>query len=242
MELADYRIRLDDEGRRLGDAAAVAGWDAPVGHLDWTVREVVTHVGGVHRWASAIVATASPTSEIAEGDEVGSGPPDEELLEWFRDGHAHLVRTLTAAPDDLECVAFLPAPSPLTFWARRQLHETAVHRADVEAAAGAITPMPAALAGDGIAEMLLGFAGRRRREPIGPGVLALVAADSDPWRVELAGERVLAATGPAPDADATVSGAASDLYLWLWNRPADVVISGDAAVAAQWRDVRVRWS
>ena len=39
----------------------------------------------------------------------------------------------------MRCFAFLPAPSPLAFWARRQAHETGIHRADVESAGFACT-------------------------------------------------------------------------------------------------------
>lgn len=35
----------------------------------------------------------------------------------------------------VDCWTFLDAPSPLAFWARRQAHETAIHRADAQLAA-----------------------------------------------------------------------------------------------------------
>ncbi len=35
---------------------------------------------------------------------------------------------------------------------------------------------------------------------------------------------------------------ATDIYLWLWNRPAVVTIIGDAAIADRWQQIRVRWS
>jgi hypothetical protein len=42
-------------------------------------------------------------------------------------------------------------------------------------------------------------------------------------------------------ADVTVRGSATDIYLWLWNRPAAVTITGDAAIADRWQQIRVRW-
>ena len=109
--------------------------------------------------------------------------PDPVLLDWFRTGHAGLVSALETAAPDLACWTFLPgAASPLAFWARRQVHETTVHRIDVQlaataagaagavAAAGAaagpgrlVDPVPAALAADGIDELLMGFARRGAR-------------------------------------------------------------------------------
>jgi hypothetical protein len=124
-----------------------------------------------------------------------------------------------------------------------------MHRSDAHAAAvaqGAGLPRTIAhdpaFAQDGIAEMLHGFAARRSNAIAQPGVLALRADDGPHWRVEFGGERILAGSDDAPDADATVAGSSSDIYLWLWNRPSDVHIMGDQDVAARWRTVRVRWS
>src|SRR5262249_53658636 len=66
-----------------------------------------------------------------------------ELPGWFREGHAALVQALSVAGPDLNCWAFLAAPSPLAFWARRQAHETAIHR--VDAGQAAVTPGDAAV-------------------------------------------------------------------------------------------------
>ena len=68
---------------------------------------------------------------------MGSWPPDAELAAGSRQGCAALADALAAAPADLECWTFLRAPSPLAMWARRQAHETAIHRVDAELAAGA---------------------------------------------------------------------------------------------------------
>lgn len=242
MDIAEHVARLEADGAALAAAADDAGWDAPVPATDWTVRELVTHVGGVHRWAADIVTSASPTGDTDAGRRVGAAPADETLLDWYLDGHERLVTALRTAPVDLECFTFLPAPSPLTFWARRQAHETAVHRADAEAAAGTTSRFDPDFAQDGIDELLNGFA-RRKSNAIGTaGTLGLRAADSgDSWTITFGGERLVAERGLV-SADATVSGPSGDLYLWLWNRPAAVTIAGDAALAGLWRSVQVRWS
>ena len=49
-------------------------------------------------------------------------------------------------------------------------------------------------------------------------------------------------TGPA---DCTVSGRASDLYQWVWNRAAAdrLTVEGDPSLLERWsHDVRIRWS
>jgi uncharacterized protein (TIGR03083 family) len=114
----------------------------------------------VHRWATRYV-TEGLTERIPLGDEPeGDGA---ELVAWYREGHRALVKALTDADPALECFAFLPASSPLAFWARRQAHETAIHRVDAESALGADhSPFEPAFAADGIDELLVRFHGRER--------------------------------------------------------------------------------
>jgi uncharacterized protein (TIGR03083 family) len=248
VEVTAHLDQLAVDGARLADAAEAAGCDAPVAACEWNVGELLRHVGGVHRWATEIVETAAASPDVPAAAEVGGGPAeDDALLEWYRAGHAALVQSLRAAPDDLECFTFLPAPSPLAFWARRQAHETAIHRADAESAGGPITAFPPGFAQDGIAEMLQGFAARKSQAISIPGTLLLRPHDQGPaWRVQLGGEHTEAVPVDAgmnePGPSTAVAGSASDLYLWLWNRPAAVAISGDRTVAERWGDVRVRWS
>ncbi|WP_217178308.1 maleylpyruvate isomerase family mycothiol-dependent enzyme [Streptomyces sp. AC495_CC817] len=135
METAEHIRALDEEGRLLATAARKAGADAEVPTCpSWRVRDLVRHTGAVHRWATAFVAEGHPTPRPLPD---GPGELDgDALLTWFEEGHRRLLDTLRAAPADLDCWSFLPAPSPPAFWARRQAHETAVHRADAESALG----------------------------------------------------------------------------------------------------------
>jgi len=236
MEIAEHLEELHAEGLKLADAASVAALDTAVpGCPDWVVRDLLAHIGEVHRWAAAIVAGALSKPRV----DPPAVPGDAELLEWFRTGHAALLETLRAAPGDLECFTFLPAPSPLAFWARRQAMETAIHRADAEGAAGTMTPFADALALDGIDEMLSAFGGRKT--PFEPATFRFEPAGSRPWLVTL-GPDGLAASRSGGNADLIVSGGASDVFRWLWNRPAEVTMAGDQSVAARWREqLQVRW-
>jgi uncharacterized protein (TIGR03083 family) len=234
---------LAADGVEVGEAAGRAGWDAPVPGCDWTVRAVVTHLGGVHRWAAEIVRTGSDTSDLPSAAQVGTGPADDELLDWFLAGHAELVVALGDAPADLEAVAFLPADSPLHFWARRQAHETAIHRVDVEGAAGSRVAFDADFAQDGIAEMLRGFARRRPKAAMPDSSIGLIASDGSSWLIRLGGERVESTqVDSASDAGAFVRGTSSELYQWLWNRPSGAVVAGDETPVEWWgENVKVNW-
>lgn len=238
MDVAGWIDHVEAEGLALGDAAAAADLGAAIPGCDgWTVRELLAHIGEVHRWAATIVGTARDNPAVP-GPEV---PGDAELVEWYRDGHRSLVETLRGAPADLDCWFFLAAPSALAFWSRRQALETAVHRADVEGAAGSVTPIAHDLAIDGMAELLLGFGARKKA--FAPATVRLDPVGAPSWRVTLGPDGLSAAADdPGTATDVTVSGSASDVYLWMWNRPAAVAIDGDPTLAAEWQKLAVRWS
>ena len=247
MEIAEHINAIEEQGVALADAAERAGLDAAVPKCpDWVVRDLVGHQGQVHRWAGTYVATG----RTDPGVELEDVPADGELLAWFRQGHAGLVDALKNAPPDLGAWAFLPAPSPLAFWARRQAHETTVHRADAEAAAGAELNVDPVLAVDGIDELLFGFyAGRGRRRfvsdpPLTLGIRTTDASPDDAWTVVIGPERRETTRGRA-QGDCVVSGTASDVYLFLWNRRDRTVvhIEGDPAVLDLWQEqARITWS
>jgi uncharacterized protein (TIGR03083 family) len=252
-----YIGALSGEGGRLADAALRAGLRAGVpACAGWSVSDLLRHTSYVHRWAAGIVAEriTHPMDELAEEQVLQQGPDDERLLDWFLEGHGALVRTLAEADPDLDCWTFLSAPSPLVFWARRQSHETAIHRVDAEQAAAAPgeadSQVEPAFAADGVDELIMGFLARNIRRGNWPGLggnLAIHAEDGGAradWLVTgRPGEAGVArGTGPA-DCDVTVT--ARDLYLVLWNRrPADGLrVTGDPGVLAAFgRTLHITWS
>ena len=262
MDTAQHIAALVQDGNLLATAAERAGLGAPVPSCPpWAVRDLLRHLGYVHRWAASHVRGQPWREEPAEDEVLRGGPPDADLVGWFRAGHAALVSTLQAADAERQFWAPVPGPSGRAAWARRQAHETAIHRVDAELAAGPVTPFRAGFAADGIDELIMGFFGRGPQAP-DPGpqagrlqVLAddQVLADGDgappiAWRVELtAGGRRAARVqrGPGPAA-CTLTGPASGLYQLLWNRcdlaAAGVMVSGDGRLAQSWRDgMHVRW-
>jgi uncharacterized protein (TIGR03083 family) len=261
---------LSREGRLLAAAAQRAGLDARVPACDgWQVRDLLRHLGYVHRWA-AMYVTEGHTEWVdrwSEQEILAQGPPDGGLLDWFRQGHGALVNALSAADPSMTCWTFLEAPSPLAFWARRQAHETAIHRVDAEQAAAGLSaeavrgqvpaaawltePMPADLAADGIDELLMGFLGRdfKRGDWDGPeGTFAFRAGDGAGttacWRVEAGAAHGAVTRADAP-ADCVVTGPAADVYLLLWNRrpAAGLDVSGSAELLAEFRaEFAITWS
>jgi uncharacterized protein (TIGR03083 family) len=261
---AGYHIdRLRREGALLAESAARAGLGAAVPACPgWQVRDLLAHVGYVHRWATRYVAERHTAwiDRLSEDEILAGKPADDALPGWFADGHAALARALAQADPGLTCWTFLPAPSPLAFWARRQAHETTVHRIDAQQAAAAQgngqvatgeADLPARFAVDGIDELIMGFLGRdAERGPwrCPPGVLGVHAAGGEGgvthWRVVSGQDRGTVARGEGP-ADCDVTGPAAELYLLLWNRlPATgLEVRGDSGLLAAFGEaVRVRWA
>lgn len=249
MDVESHVLALEVAGSRLAGAARLAGLDAPIPSCpSWSVRDLLAHTGGVHRWATFHVASSSdkPTSPDEE-EALFAHPDDDGLLEWFEAGHRTLVETLRAAPSDTDCWTFLTAPSPLAFWARRQAHETTMHRIDVELALGPAGPVATELAADGVDELLTGFMARRKGRLLAnpERTLAVEATDTgEAWTLRI-GPEGRAVERASAAADCTVAAPAAELYLLLWNRMGtkDASILGDAGVLELWRELaRITWA
>ena len=245
LDLARLRARILTDVELMIEAAGRAGWATPVPGLAWDVRTVTRHTGAVHRWAADIVRRAPPTNETGGSHAFHPGDVgDDAWAGWLRDGAAELVDALAAADDTLECFTFIPGVPPRRFWTHRQLHETSIHRVDLELAAGGpVSTFPKDLAQDGLRELVGGFATERGFATARAGRLLLACTDGPSWSVQFGGDRTVTVAGVPADlaADAVVRGSGDELYRWAWNRPTpEVVESGDPATIASWRGVQVR--
>lgn len=242
--------------------AEQAGLDAPVPTCpEWRVRDLVAHQGMVHRWATARVTDEEIDTDAVEAE--GLHAPDP--VEWLRDGAVALAQALHDAPEDLAGTVFLAnAPSPRTFWARRQCHETTIHAVDALAAALGRYPQPSEtwvtpeVAMDGLDELLTGFLPRSRsrlrsEEPYTLLVLPeddsadrswLVRVGSEAPRVERRAGAPAESRSGEPEADARWRGSAVALYLALWNRGDEVRTETRSASVdpwPAWRAAGIRW-
>jgi uncharacterized protein (TIGR03083 family) len=257
MDLHAYLALLAAEATSLAIVAEEAGLDASVPTCPgWSVTDLVLHVGEVHRWATAAVASRATRLGDVPSDSRGALPERADTIAWLRDGAAKLCETLAIADPSVEYAAFLAdPPTPrLLFWARRQTMETGVHRVDAESAVGRRTPFAPEVAIDGIDEFLTGFLPRSRtplRTDVARTLRIVPEYTVRQWTVSLSAEmpvttRGLTDTGTEADSDVdcVVSGPASDLFLALWNRaPLDTLtIEGDRGVFDLLRDeVQIRW-
>ncbi len=152
-------LQLIDERSAAFRSAVVAApsLDAPVPSCpEWTLFDLVQHLGTGQRWWAAIV-TAGPAG-AAPAREAAEVPRElEALLAWYAESNELLLGALREAGPERECWAWWGAGvSPANAWgvARRRVHEVLVHTYDAQLAAGAVQPMPADVAIDGVAEFL----------------------------------------------------------------------------------------
>jgi uncharacterized protein (TIGR03083 family) len=251
MEIKEHVEQLRLDGERLAEVTSSTDPAALVPTCpDWQLRDLIRHLGGVHRWATGFVLGAGVQPPHGDLEPlVGGWPEDAALVAWFRDGHRALVEALSSAPADLDTWTFLDAPTPLAFWARRQAHETAIHRVDAESAAADVTGFPSDFAADGIDELLLRFVGRPGRPLDVEVARSLVVHATDvarSWRVTFAPTGLRPEADPLDgDADLVVTGDAPSLYVMLWNRRgADgLELGGEPDLLDLWREtVQIRWS
>jgi uncharacterized protein (TIGR03083 family) len=210
--------------------------DRPVpGCPGFDVAQLMRHLGAVHRWAAQILRSES--TERPHLDSRPAEPSDPaELPGWFEAGFQELVDTFRTVAADKECYTWRGKQTP-AWWRRRQALEAAIHRVDVEQAAGIARPeVDGELAVVGIDEHIeiflpyaqppetLGEAGR---------TVHLHATDRDgEWLFRVRAGGVDVTRGHAKG-DAAVRGTASDLFLFIWRRldAGDLEVLGDRDAA-----------
>ncbi len=242
MDTVALISQLESDSARIGEVLVHLDPDAPVTTCPgWNVRDLIHHLSCTQRWATDIVAEAKTHKHWMDLSHYHLAA-DDDLSAWFTQGANRLADVLTDAPEDLDCWVFMAdVRSPLHFWARRQAHETAVHRVDVEAVAGQLTGFGLTAAADGLDELLTGFMTRPNRGPRADiaSSVGFVALNHDGrWTVVF--DRDSCRSTRSLDGDqvqATVHANVEDLFAWAWDRPAigPVAIEGDAEAVARFK-------
>lgn len=231
---------LDADYHDLRAAAVAAGPAAPVPTCPgWTVDDLVSHVAHVY---------LHKVETMRRGGFPSPWPPPptgEAPVALLDRGYAELIAEFRAREDEEPAKTWYEPDQTVGFWLRRMAHETVIHRTDAQLAAHvAITPIPAELATDGIAEVLevfLAHATAQWPEDFGDlltgAASILVAAGGARWLVRVDESRVHILPDSGGQATAQVSGASHDVLLWLWRRAGatSVRIEGDEAAVSRLR-------
>ena len=246
LSFEDMLSLIEDRSAALRTGAAAAGPDARVpGCPDWSVRDLVAHLGEVHLFWSAAV-TAGPADSPPEDSAVGDTEPHGELLTWSADSTAALVRALRAAGPDRGCWTWWQssgAPMTAGAVARHQVQEAGVHALDAQQAAKTAEPLPPAVAADGVGEFLSVGLRSSGPWPHDPANVVLAAGEGGNWLVDLGpdGAQVSELAEAAVSqvaADATVTARPDDLVLAFYRRqgPDPLLVTGDRGIVTRLLD------
>lgn len=234
MNIRTHHEALQAQAAELRSAAVRAGGDAAVPTCPWwDVRALVRHLAKVY----AMVLQALDTDRGAQRPQPESAPEEFDAALACWDQRLAVLRSALADRDPHQPVwAFFPGGTP-TAWTRRMVHETAVHRLDVELAGGGTERglvFEPQLAADGADEMLSVIAplsdwSAQQRA----GEVLYHAADAErswlvtfrPGQAPEVGRPQDAALGH--EVDATVAGTADAVYRKVWGRPNTAVVTGD---------------
>jgi len=240
--------QIESGAAALAELLASSGPDLPIPTCpEWTLRQLVTHVGRAHRWAAQIAGTRSAAPIPFRAVPDGALPADPaERGPWLRAGAALLAAAVRDADDEI--VWSFVGAVPARFWGRRMAAETLVHLADAQLAAGREPAMDPGLAADAIDEWVSVISGpvpgsadeRAAAMPAG-AVLHLHATDAGlaggEWLIRNTADGIVVEPGHAKG-DAALTGPAQSLLLVLMRRypPADpsVTLYGDPAILARW--------
>lgn len=231
-EFPDLLALIDDRSRAFAAAAGATPDDVRVpGCPDWTVRDLVGHLGGVQRFWAEVVA-AGPATRPPVGYDPATPPAD--LSGWIAESTEMMIAALQKAGRDRGAWAWWASeqrPTTTGAVARHQVQEAAVHAHDAQEAAGNVEPLPSAVAADGVPEFLAICYGACGAWPHRPARVTWRPDTGEVWNLDLDAGGAATAPGGAggPEPDATVDGTASDIVLALYGRrPLDVLeIDGD---------------
>lgn len=257
-----YLGHLDRESRRFNEVLAGVAPNIPVPTCpEWTAADLVWHLTEVQWfWGSIASGPILDAKEVERADADKPVRPEDyqELLALFGSSRERLAAAIADGPDDTPLWSWAEEQT-LGFTRRRQAHEALIHRVDAELTAGIpVQPLDPALAADGVDEVLTVMWGDVPEwANIAPSdnVIAVETLDTGhAWLVRLG-----QFTGTSPSSGrsydepasellevgeaepaAKVTGSASDLDQWLWNRGnrgitrsgSDTALDGLAALIA----------
>jgi uncharacterized protein (TIGR03083 family) len=249
-EQIDFMSDLEREVAAMQASVEDADLGAPVPTCPgWTVRDLVTHTGIVHRHKTAVVR-----EELTEGPPELPDGPDEDVLAWFGQGIDEMLAVFREADIDAPTWTWCEHEHTVEWWVRRMAHETLIHGADAAIAIGEIPKVDETLAADGIEELLVEMM-------VGAPEWATLTVDGrtidivTPNRNWMLGTVTWSGVSPrgnvyenepavvfvnsVGEPDVLITGSAAELDLWLWGRGdlSEGAVRGDAPLVDLLRSI-----
>lgn len=245
------RRAIVDHTRRFAESAVAAGPGTAVPTTpEWSVADLVDHLGRTQQWVAQIVEQRiTDPAELPADDAVVPADPGEWQA-WLSDSAQRLVGAFS--DDALAAPVFNAAADERTggqFWLSSSLNEAVVHGFDANNAGNRPTdvePEIAAVLIDNHLAMLTSATWELQRPESAKAIrgtgqtLQWVAADAGAWFVERTPDGAIWRPGTG-EADVTVSGPAASLLLTMTRRLAladrkatGIGVDGDLAVVEHW--------
>jgi uncharacterized protein (TIGR03083 family) len=232
----DHRAAWRAAAARFADVLDRAEVDQPVPACpDWVVADLAYHLGRVYdRFTEVVRGGLTDRAQVQRLVTIERPEDDHALSAWFRARAGSLAIALADLHDEDPLWNFTRAPQKGAWLPRRMLHETTVHRHDLEAAVGTVTAIAPEVARDGVDEYLrvLSTAAGRWDDDT-PAVLRVEEVPGGPsWQLRFEpGE--LGAIDDDADMDVCLRGGPAALLLALWRRAplSSVEVTGPQDVA-----------
>lgn len=132
MDADSALVAISNDGRRLLEAAVALDEVVPT-CPDWSVHDLLGHIGWVHHYVAAHVAQRA--TERVPPEDVEAAPRGEAVREYAESGLAAVLEALGSVDPALPMWTWSDRQEA-GFFIRRMVHETAVHRYDAESAIG----------------------------------------------------------------------------------------------------------
>ena len=242
MDFERHCAEIVTQTQLLADGLTGADLSARVPSCpEWSLGGLLRHLGAAHGWIEEVVRTRAqepipdPSRDV-DGDDSGEPP-----VRWLLDGAERLAATIAAAGPEVTVWTPL-GQMPVSFFARRMVHETLVHRADAMLAAGREFTAAPDVVTDAVDEWMALDAlpqhfefNPAKRALLGPGrTLSFRATDADvAWHIDLTGDAIVNQRGESPAA-VTVEAPLTDLLLIIYRRKDPIGVTGDAELLAFW--------
>lgn len=209
---------------------------------EWTVTDLVQHVGAVYLHKVATLRAGAVPSQWPP-----AGLNDEDPVALLDRAYAELMEEFDRRDPEQFSPTWYDPDQTVGFWIRRMAQETVVHRIDAELGTDLpVAPVPDDLAIDGVDELLKIFVAYDAKKWPEDFAEALAESPGRSYTINTADVEWLVGTAPGSfsvgggpgmtvatftDTDTTITGTPTALLRWAWNRetpgaPSTITIEG----------------
>lgn len=221
----DHLGSIDTDSAQLARIAVEVGGQTRIPSCpDWTMLELVQHLGEVHEFWAHVIEAADPEAAW-EGERASPPGTLDDAVVWMRSQTRRMLEVMSAHDPSSACWTWWGEPRTSGAVRRHQVQEAALHRWDAEGSTGSVPAISREVALDGIPEWI---------EVRLPWMTSLPRPIVVFHTTDAPGSWILPSHDPQCDVRVSVTGSASDLVLFLNGRQTleSLTVTGDALLLA----------